>query len=169
MKDEAGDLGQPATSAANAPSLPAAVDRATFQAELDGLRAREKAHTREGDAIATDRRRLPMVEVDADLALTGPDGPPPCSKRSKGADSSSPTLHVAPRPARQPSNAKGAHGITPRWRNCPTFSLATSPMRCFARVRTTRASATTTSWPGTCRGTQQRPLSTRSWSGAISA
>jgi len=32
--------------------LPAVVDRATFQAELDSLRAREKAHTREGDAIA---------------------------------------------------------------------------------------------------------------------
>jgi hypothetical protein len=32
--------------------LPAVVDRATFQAELDRLRVREKAHTREGDAIA---------------------------------------------------------------------------------------------------------------------
>jgi predicted dithiol-disulfide oxidoreductase (DUF899 family) len=53
---------------------PAAVDRATFQAELDALRIREKAHTREGDAIAAARRRLPMVEVDADLTLTGPDG-----------------------------------------------------------------------------------------------
>ena len=41
--------GGPATSA---PSLPAAVDRATFQAGLDRLRVREKAHTREGDAIA---------------------------------------------------------------------------------------------------------------------
>ncbi len=48
---------------------PAAVDRATFQAELDKLRAREKAHTREGDAIAAARRRLPMVEVDASLTL----------------------------------------------------------------------------------------------------
>jgi hypothetical protein len=28
------------------------VDRATFLAQLDALRAREKAHTREGDAIA---------------------------------------------------------------------------------------------------------------------
>ena len=44
-------------------SRPAAVDRATFQAELDQLRARERAHTREGDAIAAARRRLPMVEV----------------------------------------------------------------------------------------------------------
>jgi predicted dithiol-disulfide oxidoreductase (DUF899 family) len=54
---------------------PPAVDRATFQAELDKLRAREKAHTREGDAIAAARRRLPMVEIDASLELTGPDGP----------------------------------------------------------------------------------------------
>ena len=56
-------------------NLPAAVDRAAFQAELDALRVREKAHTREGDAIAAARRRLPMTEVDASLKLTGPDGP----------------------------------------------------------------------------------------------
>src|SRR5216110_3384565 len=54
---------------------PAAVDRATFEAEIDKLRVREKAHTREGDAIAAARRRLPMVEVDGGLELTGPDGP----------------------------------------------------------------------------------------------
>jgi hypothetical protein len=35
------------SAATNAPSLPAAVDRATFQAKLDTLLAREKAHTRE--------------------------------------------------------------------------------------------------------------------------
>src|SRR5258705_11560611 len=57
------------------PALPAMVGRTAFQAELDELRVREKAHTREGDAIAAARRRLPMVEVDASLALTGPDGP----------------------------------------------------------------------------------------------
>ena len=56
-------------------ALPAVVDRATFQAELDRLRVREKAHTREGDAIAAARRRLPMVEVDANLTLIGPRGP----------------------------------------------------------------------------------------------
>ena len=55
--------------------VPATVDRATFQAELDRLREREKAHTRESDPIAAARRRLPMVEVDAGLELTGPDGP----------------------------------------------------------------------------------------------
>jgi predicted dithiol-disulfide oxidoreductase (DUF899 family) len=59
----------------NAAGLRIPVDRATFQAELDKLRTREKAHTREGDAIAAARRRLPMVEVDANLALIGPEGP----------------------------------------------------------------------------------------------
>ncbi len=42
MKDESTNLGGPASRAASAPSLPAAVDRATFQAELDRLRVREK-------------------------------------------------------------------------------------------------------------------------------
>jgi predicted dithiol-disulfide oxidoreductase (DUF899 family) len=67
MKDEPNSLGSSA-SAINAPSLRAAVDRTTFQAELDRLRVREKAHTREGDAIAAARRRLPMVEIDANLS-----------------------------------------------------------------------------------------------------
>ena len=51
------------------------VDRATFQAELDALRVREKAHTREGDAIAAARRGLPMVEMDPGIPLIGPNGP----------------------------------------------------------------------------------------------
>src|SRR6266498_1041009 len=56
------------------PSAPAVVDRGTFQAELDALRVREKAHTREGDAIAAARRRLPMVEVDGTTRLIGERG-----------------------------------------------------------------------------------------------
>jgi hypothetical protein len=34
------------------PGAPKVVDRSTFQARLDELRVREKAHTHEGDAIA---------------------------------------------------------------------------------------------------------------------
>jgi predicted dithiol-disulfide oxidoreductase (DUF899 family) len=66
---------RPAAGATGAPGLPLPVDRATFQAELDALRVREKAQAREGDAIATARRQLPIVEVDASLPLTGPGGP----------------------------------------------------------------------------------------------
>ncbi len=75
MTDGAAPHGAPAAGDDTAPSLPTAVDRATFEAELDRLRVREKAHTREGDAIAAARRRLPMVEVDANLSLIGPNGP----------------------------------------------------------------------------------------------
>ena len=46
-------------------AVPQIVDRATWQAARDELLVREKAHTREGDAIAAARRRLPMTEVDA--------------------------------------------------------------------------------------------------------
>jgi|SRR5215472_10424831 len=54
---------------------PRIVDRSTFQAELDALRVREKAHTREGDTIAAARRRLPMVEMNPSIKLIGPHGP----------------------------------------------------------------------------------------------
>jgi len=54
---------------------PVLTDRATFEQEVAALRAREKAHTREGDAIAAARRRLPMVEVAGGSPLLGPHGP----------------------------------------------------------------------------------------------
>ena len=60
----------------NAP-LPPVTDRANWQAQLDELLVREKAHTREGDAIAAARRRLPMVEVDPTITVIGPQGPVP--------------------------------------------------------------------------------------------
>jgi predicted dithiol-disulfide oxidoreductase (DUF899 family) len=53
---------------------PRAVDRAEYQAEIDALQLREKAHTREGDAIAAARRRLPMVRVDAHTLIVGQRG-----------------------------------------------------------------------------------------------
>jgi predicted dithiol-disulfide oxidoreductase (DUF899 family) len=56
------------------PGAPKVVDRSTFQAELDALRVREKAHTKEGDALAAARRRLPMVEIDPTTPLIGERG-----------------------------------------------------------------------------------------------
>ncbi|HKU14241.1 MAG TPA: DUF899 family protein [Steroidobacteraceae bacterium] len=53
---------------------PKVVDRGTYQAEIEALRLREKAHTREGDVLAAARRRLPMVEVDGATPLIGERG-----------------------------------------------------------------------------------------------
>ena len=53
---------------------PRIVDRAAFQADVDALRLKEKAHTREGDVIAASRRRLPMVKVDGATPLIGENG-----------------------------------------------------------------------------------------------
>ncbi|MFW0794077.1 DUF899 family protein [Gordonia sp. CPCC 205515] len=50
------------------------VDEHTWRSALDELRTREKAATRELDAIAAARRRLPVVELP-DYTLIGPDGP----------------------------------------------------------------------------------------------
>ena len=57
-----------------APSKPPVVDQQTWRKALDDLRRREKAATRELDAIAAQRRRLPMVEMP-DYTLIGEDGP----------------------------------------------------------------------------------------------
>ncbi|WP_307381329.1 DUF899 family protein [Microbacterium sp. W4I20] len=53
--------------------LPPVVDSDTWQRELDALRVREKAATRELDAIAAQRRRLPMVRMP-EYTLVGAEG-----------------------------------------------------------------------------------------------
>lgn len=58
-----------------ATALPEVVDPEEWQRARDALLVKEKAHTRAGDALAAERRRLPMVEVDAAQVLVGPDGP----------------------------------------------------------------------------------------------
>jgi predicted dithiol-disulfide oxidoreductase (DUF899 family) len=55
-------------------ALPPIVDHQTWRATLDELRKREKAATRELDAIAAQRRRLPMIELP-EYTLIGTDGP----------------------------------------------------------------------------------------------
>jgi predicted dithiol-disulfide oxidoreductase (DUF899 family) len=76
----------PSDQAAALPGRPPVVDLATWQAARDELLVREKAHTREGDAIAAARRRLPMVEFDAAVQVTGPDGPVPFLDLFQGRD-----------------------------------------------------------------------------------
>ena len=66
--------------------LPAVVDLATWQAARDELLVREKAHTREGDALAAARRRLPMVEIDGTVDVVGPAGPVPFLDLFEGRD-----------------------------------------------------------------------------------
>ena len=58
----------------SASAFPPVVDPATWEKELAELRVREKAATRELDAIAAQRRRLPMVELP-EYTLEGEDGP----------------------------------------------------------------------------------------------
>ncbi|HWS92658.1 MAG TPA: DUF899 family protein, partial [Mycobacterium sp.] len=55
-------------------AMPSIIDNQTWRAAVDELRKREKAATRELDAIAAQRRRLPMVELP-DYTLIGADGP----------------------------------------------------------------------------------------------
>jgi predicted dithiol-disulfide oxidoreductase (DUF899 family) len=66
---------QAAAQAIQGAAVPPAVGRDEFEAQLNQLRAREKEHTHEGDAIAAQRRRLPMVEVDPSTKLIGANGP----------------------------------------------------------------------------------------------
>ena len=64
---------------------PAVVDREAWLRERAALLAREKAHTREEDALAAARRRLPMTEI-ANVALVGAHGPATLLDAFEGRD-----------------------------------------------------------------------------------
>jgi hypothetical protein len=90
---------------------PKVVDRCTFQAELDALRVREKAHTRAGDAIAAARRRLPLVEVDGATPLIGERGEVTLLEAFEGAEFSFLTISCGTPATLRRSSARGAPGL----------------------------------------------------------
>jgi len=55
-------------------SISRVVSAAEWEVERDALLAKEKEATRARDALAAERRRLPMVEIDEDYVFEGPNG-----------------------------------------------------------------------------------------------
>jgi predicted dithiol-disulfide oxidoreductase (DUF899 family) len=70
----------PVTSTARPPIAP----REEWQAACDDLLVREKRHTREGDAIAAARRRLPMTPVPEGATVVGAAGQVPFVEAFEG-------------------------------------------------------------------------------------
>lgn len=58
----------------NETALPKVVSRDEWREARDELLVKEKEATRALDALAAERRRLPMVEIDTDYTFEGPDG-----------------------------------------------------------------------------------------------
>ena len=58
-------------------ALPPFTSRDEYEAARANLLAKEKAHTRQGDAIAAERRRLPMTEIPASVTVVGANGEVP--------------------------------------------------------------------------------------------
>lgn len=57
------------------PGWPRVVSPAEWNQAVAELRVKEKALTRQGDAVSAERRRLPMVAVEGDYRFEGPSGP----------------------------------------------------------------------------------------------
>jgi predicted dithiol-disulfide oxidoreductase (DUF899 family) len=58
----------------NRPALPEIVPMDQWQAAHDALLKKEKSATHDRDALAAERRRMPMVEIEKDYVFEGPDG-----------------------------------------------------------------------------------------------
>jgi predicted dithiol-disulfide oxidoreductase (DUF899 family) len=154
-------------SHADPPPLPAVSDRTDFEERLASLRRREKAHARQGDAIAAARRRLPMVEVDARTSLVGPTGTITLLEAFEGRRQliAYYFMWYQGRPA-----AEQCEGCT--WCTSQISELSylhsrdiTFAVLCQGPGR--EHPLTATSWAGRCRGTRRRTRSKRSsWAGA---
>ena len=136
-------------------AAPKIVDRATFQVELDALRAREKAHTREGDAIAAARRRLPMVEMDSATPLIGPHGTVTLLDAFEGRRQAHRLLLYV---AHRPPCAGAMRGVHLGYIAGPELSYLHSrdvTYAMFCQGPTKRVPGTANSWAGRCRGTRR--------------
>ena len=145
--------------------VPQVADRLTWQAKLDELRVKEKAHTRAGDTLAAERRRLPMVEVDPKTPLIGGDGPVPLIDVFDGRSQLIAYFLMWHTGGPPRSSAKAAPSPRPTSASCPICTRGTWATQPFVRGRTRRARAIATSWagrfPGTrCRGVR-RPVGRR--------
>jgi predicted dithiol-disulfide oxidoreductase (DUF899 family) len=148
---------------------PNVVDRSTFQAELDALRLREKAHMREGDAIAAARRRLPMVEVDAATPLIGEHGTITLLDAFEGRRQLIAYYFMwhAGQPAAE--QCEGCTFYTSQVRELSFIHSRDVTYATFVQGRTKRAPVTAASWAGKCLGTRRPGSRLRlSWLDAVS-
>ena len=142
---------------------PKIVDRKTFQADLDTLRVREKAHTREGDAIAAARRRLPMVEVDSSTPLIGKLGKVKLLDAFEGRRMLIAYYFMWYEGKSAKEQCEGCTLYTSQVLELSFLHSRDVTYAVFCQVRTKKAPVIATSWPGKCLGTQPRIRSTLSW------
>jgi hypothetical protein len=121
---------------------PPLVDSEHFQAELDALRVREKAHTREGDAS-----KLRPRAGGCRWSSLGPRRSMASVVRSHywtplmDAATSLPIASCSGPANLRRSSARAAPGLRRRFASCPTFMLATSPTPRFGKAHSRRAPA----------------------------
>jgi hypothetical protein len=137
-------------------AAPKIVSRAAFQAEVDVLRIREKAHTREGDAIAAARRRLPMVKVDGTTPLVGEGGAVTLldAFESRWLLIAYYFMWYAGRPAS--AQCEGCTFFTAQVRELTTLHAKDVSYATFCQDPVESPRGTATSWAGRYRGTPYR-------------
>ncbi len=144
------------------PGAPQVVGRSAFQAELDALRIREKAHTHEGDAIAAARRRLPMVEMDPSVALIGTNGPVTLLDAFEGRRQLIAYYFMWHAGHLAAEQCEGCTWVTTQVRELSYIHSRDAKFAVFCQGPTKRAPGTGTSWAGRRLGTQLSVRSKRS-------
>ncbi|SCD84902.1 protein of unknown function [Streptomyces sp. BpilaLS-43] len=150
----------PGNTSSGLTGKPPVVDLAAWQAAREELLVREKAYTHEGDAIAAARRRLPMVQVDGTVEVTGADGAVPFLDLFQGRDELMVYQHMWYDGAPHQGQCEGCTTTAWHAKDAVYLNARGVSFAVLTRARGTRWLRTSSSWgtrsPGTRYGAWRR-------------
>jgi hypothetical protein len=154
---------QAAAKAVQSAARPIVVGGGEFEAQLDKLRIREKEYTHQGDAIAAERRRLPMVRVNASTTLIGANGPVTLLETFEGRQQLIAYYFMWHKGRRHRSSVRAALGARGTWVSFRTSTPAMLRLPGSLKSLTKKAHDTGISWNGKCRGIPRLGRWNRCW------
>ena len=131
-------------------NIPPIVSSTEWQAARDALLAKEKDATRARDALAAERRRLPVVRIEKDYVFDGPDGKARLHDLFEGRRQLLVYHFMFGQTRRQA--ATGARCSSTRSATLLTCTPAARPLRSCPERRSRRSRRTGSAWAGRSRG-----------------
>src|SRR5213075_1337991 len=143
-------------------NFPPVVSATEWQAARDALLAKEKEATRARDALAAERRRLPLVRIDEDYTFDGPDGKATLLDLFEGRRQL--LLYHFMFGPNQDAGCDGCSMFVDQIGHLATCTPATPPLRSCPARRLRRSRRTESGWVGPSRGTRRWRASSTSTS-----
>jgi predicted dithiol-disulfide oxidoreductase (DUF899 family) len=151
--------------------LPQVVSAEEWTAAHQALLAKEKRATRTRDALAAERRRLPMVSFDSDYVFEGRDGNTGLLEMFEGRRQLM-VYHFMLEPGAPGWPDAGCDGCSMFVDNLghpAHLNTRDTTMALVSRARSTRSSATASVWAGECPGTRSPATASTTTAGSVTS